>query len=318
MKKNLLLLGMSAALCSQLNAFDYEIKNGAHMLGAVVDIEDFTPFHNKCVDYLYRQDLSTGVYTVHSANTNLTGYAELQKISKGEGFILNATGDCTVTVEDPSVIQHNGVTYNAVTSPSTGKTWLDKNLGAANVCSQDLAFYNNDAAAYTAAQSGCFGDYYQWGRRTDGHQIRTSDVTTAEQTSLTLSDNKFVLRTSSTNYGDWIANSTKGTRSSNWQSTDGTSMCPVGFRVPLRADLENEFQNITTASKAILNFPISGTRYKGQDKLFFGEGQYGALWASTLSTTYSNYPDYISFGSSYTLDQGDASTGRGVRCIKVD
>lgn len=92
MKKNLLLLGISAVLCSQLNAFDYEIKDGDQMLGAVVDIEDFTPFHNKCVNYLYHQDLNTGDIKLHSANWTISGYEELTKLTKGEGFVLSATG----------------------------------------------------------------------------------------------------------------------------------------------------------------------------------------------------------------------------------
>ena len=34
----------------------------------------------------------------------------------------------------PTSITHNGVTYGFVTSPYTGKVWLDRNLGAARVC----------------------------------------------------------------------------------------------------------------------------------------------------------------------------------------
>ena len=52
-----------------------------------------------------------------------------------------------------------------VVNPVTGKVWLDRNLGATQV-----AISSTDADSY--------GDLYQWGRNADGHQIRTSDITT--------------------------------------------------------------------------------------------------------------------------------------------
>ncbi len=51
-----------------------------------------------------------------------------------------------------------------VTNPTTGKTWMDRNLGASQAATS-----SNDAASY--------GDLYQWGRRADGHQCRTSATT---------------------------------------------------------------------------------------------------------------------------------------------
>ncbi|MGV6830373.1 MAG: hypothetical protein ACWA5P_02275 [bacterium] len=66
---------------------------------------------------------------------------------------------------DDSTITHNGITYGLVTSPYTAHVWLDRNLGASRVCT---AF--DDMA--------CFGDYYQWGRNTDGHKKSGSTTTT--------------------------------------------------------------------------------------------------------------------------------------------
>jgi len=51
-----------------------------------------------------------------------------------------------------------------VTNPTTGKIWMDRNLGATQVATS-----STDAASY--------GDLYQWGRRSDGHQCRTSATT---------------------------------------------------------------------------------------------------------------------------------------------
>jgi hypothetical protein len=55
----------------------------------------------------------------------------------------------------------NGLTYALVTSPDTGKVWLDRNLGARQVCT-------------SSTDEACYGDLYQWGRAKDGHESRTS------------------------------------------------------------------------------------------------------------------------------------------------
>ncbi|KAA0437507.1 MAG: hypothetical protein FXV80_06475, partial [Candidatus Thioglobus sp.] len=74
--------------------------------------------------------------------------------------------DFTVTITDvEDIFTFNGFEYSPITS-ITGRIWLDKNLGA-----------NRVATAIDDADS--FGDYYQWGRPADGHQLRnaaTSDV----------------------------------------------------------------------------------------------------------------------------------------------
>ncbi|MFZ1451482.1 MAG: hypothetical protein WAT20_02205, partial [Ferruginibacter sp.] len=51
-----------------------------------------------------------------------------------------------------------------VFNPITGKIWMDRNLGASRVATS-----STDDLAY--------GDLYQWGRLTDGHQNRTSGTT---------------------------------------------------------------------------------------------------------------------------------------------
>jgi len=43
-----------------------------------------------------------------------------------------------------------GNEYKTITSPNTGKVWLDRNLGAEKVCE-------------TPDDKRCFGDYFQWG-----------------------------------------------------------------------------------------------------------------------------------------------------------
>ncbi|VVM23866.1 hypothetical protein BSPWISOXPB_75 [uncultured Gammaproteobacteria bacterium] len=52
---------------------------------------------------------------------------------------------------DGNTISFKGLTYKLVTSPDTGRVWLDRNLGATQVATSP-----NDSAAY--------GDYYEFGR----------------------------------------------------------------------------------------------------------------------------------------------------------
>jgi len=74
-------------------------------------------------------------------------------------------GVVTNFILDDGGITHNGVKYDTVTSPYTGRVWLDRNLGASQVCT-------------SATDTACYGDYYQWGRGHDGHQS-SSSLTTA-------------------------------------------------------------------------------------------------------------------------------------------
>ena len=56
-----------------------------------------------------------------------------------------------IMIERGEGISFNGLTYKLVTSPDTGRVWLDRNLGATQVATS-----SNDSAAY--------GDYYEFGR----------------------------------------------------------------------------------------------------------------------------------------------------------
>ncbi|MFV7789419.1 hypothetical protein ACNSOP_04495 [Aliarcobacter lanthieri] len=138
MKKRFLsfIVGVFLFLGISLNAFTYNIVNGDQMLGAVYDIKDFTPFQNKCVNFLYRIDYPNGgQYCVRNINMTVSGYPVLTELKQGQGFILNATGSCTVTANAPiEEIIFRGLTYKTIQSPTTNRIWLDRNLGALKVC----------------------------------------------------------------------------------------------------------------------------------------------------------------------------------------
>ena len=182
----------------------------------------------------------------------------------------------------------------------TGKVWLDRNLGATQVATS-----STDANAY--------GYLYQWGRGTDGHQIRTSS-TTPTLSILDVPGNANFILAPYTPF-DWRS----GQNVNLWQGVTGTNNpCPSGFRLPTDFELYAEraswsSQNSAGAYASPLKFTVAGTRY------YFGSlldvGSNGYYWSSTIGGT-SSYS--LNFGSS-DADVGShygRAVGCSVRCIK--
>jgi len=206
-------------------------------------------------------------------------------------------------------ISHNGTTYGTVKSPYTGKIWLDRHLGAARVCESF-----NDTA--------CYGDYYQWGRNFDGHQDSTSGLTTKRATDYNNAGSQFI---SSNNYKfDWMAKTvdTDGRhRTDNWLKTDGSSVCPVGFRVPTFTELKAEtldsgVVNRGTAFSNFLRLPSAGVRYRTGS--MHDVGSWGSMWTSSVNdgSCPCSYGVHF-YASDIKWDDRDRRAyGRSVRCIK--
>ncbi len=205
---------------------------------------------------------------------------------------------------DALVIVHNNTTYGTVTSPYTGKVWLDRNLGAAQVCTSF-----NDTA--------CYGDYYQWGRNLDGHQDSTSATTSTQATDVNGTGSSFI--TSNSYPYDWTTTDRTGaTRTANWSTTDGSSACPVGFRVPTLAELQaetldNGVTNSATAFSNFLKLPSAGSRVYTSGALR-NQGSWGYVWAGSVNGSYSRN---VNFGSSYAnTNDGNRAYGFAVRCLR--
>jgi hypothetical protein len=206
-----------------------------------------------------------------------------------------------------SSITHNNTTYGTVTSPYTGKVWLDRNLGASQVCTA----YND---------TECYGDYYQWGRNFDGHQDSTSGTTGTQATDVNSAGTEFITSNNTNSY-DWAktADSAGTTRSANWSKTDGSSVCPVGYRVPtiveLRAEtLDEDVTNRDTAFSNFLKLPSAGDR-GNVDGSMFGVGSWGYVWSSSASGSGSSD---VGFGSDYADWYGNdgRAGGQSVRCLR--
>lgn len=196
---------------------------------------------------------------------------------------------------------HNGVVYGLVTSSKTSKVWLDRNLGASRICTSisDLL---------------CIGDFYQWGRDSDGHQESTSSIVTTQATDIyNVGHGNYIDDENNTFNHDWAANDdTDGSlRSFQWSKIDGSSVCPVGFRVPTLVEWQNEsFSNKYDAFNSLLKIPAAGRR--DVDGIFFTD--MAILSTSDTNTTSSKLIGYDS--NSTTAGNADRILGSNVRCIK--
>ncbi len=239
----------------------------------------------------YISTLSTATHTITLTVTDDSGES--------------ATDEVVVTVSYSIV--HNGVKYNKVTSPYTNRVWLDRNVGADRVCT-------------SFDDTQCYGDYFQWGRDSDGHEKSTSITTSAQATSLLYAGSKFITSTSLYDY-DWASSldSDGSLRTYNWSKTDGSFICPVGYRVPTLTELEAEtidigVNNATDAFNNFLKLPSSGYRdYISGDMK--SVGTYGYLLSTTVSSTSSSLL-YYSSSSANSSGNYFRANGRSVRCIK--
>ena len=207
---------------------------------------------------------------------------------------------------NPDDLTFAGKVYKVVTSPYTGYKWLDRNLGASQVCAE----YND---------TSCYGDYYQWGRDADGHEDKNSARTTTLATSNPVGHSKFIQ-----GHPDWISgfeHNYPEQRAARWSRRDGTTVCPVGFRVPTLTELSAELidsgsaeiHNRDDAYNSFLKLPSSGGRI-----LINGQipdiGENGYLWSSSIFNSYSALLYFRS--ADRDIPNVDRSNAVAVRCMK--
>ena len=189
-----------------------------------------------------------------------------------------------------------------VTNPVTGKTWMDRNLGASQV-------------ATSISDILAFGDLYQWGRRADGHQCRTSPTTA------TLSS------VDQPAHGDFILNVVWNVQPFDWRSPQNNNLwqgvnginnpCPSGYRLPTAVEQASEVaswssQNSQGAFNSIFKLTLGGARNYGNGIIDY-PGNVGQYSTSTVSGVYI----YVT-SVNWVVNTEDVQRGRGctVRCIK--
>jgi len=188
-----------------------------------------------------------------------------------------------------------------VTNPATGRIWMDRNLGASQVTTS-----STDTAAY--------GDLYQWGRLSDGHENRTSDTTSILSSSDNPGHGDFILETSTP--FDW-----RSPQNNNlWQGESGiNNPCPSGFRIPTKAEWDAEWQSwgfpsTGNAFASLLKLPAGGYRDRSNGSLT-SAGTYGFYWSSTITEIIYTYGLYF-FNSNGGMNNYSRAAGFSVRCIK--
>ena len=214
-----------------------------------------------------------------------------------------STQDVVITILNYD-INHNGFSYESITSPYTNRIWLDKNLGAYEVC-------------ITLYDVACFGDYYQWGRDTDGHEKYTSSLTSTQATDIDNVGELFITSSTTYNY-DWAQefDSDGALREAKWSKTDGSSVCPKEYRVPTAQELSDETINIeepTQQFNNFLNLPYSGYR-SFSDGIIASYGFYGSVWSSSSSNGFSS--KHLYFDMTMDVKDRTRSYGHSIRCIK--
>ena len=192
-----------------------------------------------------------------------------------------------------------GKVYNTITS-STGKVWLDRNLGATQVCT-------------ALDDTACYGDYYQWGRDADDHQVSNSATSSTLATDLNTTGNSFILNNSDPR--DWTTLDSDGAiRSANWSKTDGSSVCPVGYRVPTEAELTAETISNSADAYTKLKLPSAGGRGNGSGSLY-NQGSWGYIWSSSPNGSYYSKSLYFDSSNADWLYDYRAG-GHSVRCLR--
>ena len=272
---------------------------------------------------------SIGPFTVvlSGLDFNTTYYIRAfatNSVGTGYGNVLTLN-----TVNDTNLVRfiYNGqeVVYGIIISSTTGRKWLDRNLGAKRV-----ATAYNDYEAY--------GDLFQWGRLADGHQTVNWESSTLgnEVNGMT----NTLANSDVPGHSDFINASSSA--ASDWRDDNNTNRwnvtpqgpCPSGWHVPSFNEWAAETSNTQFGGTAtsggmtnrndafnLLKLPSVGYRegYGVDAGKFKRIGERGYYWCST---TEPNGPanwnsGVLNFGSTYAqMVSNPMSQGFCVRCIK--
>ena len=246
------------------------------------------------------------LYNFTVVATNIAGNSIASQISAAIPYI-NATCD--------------GVSQTAIVelTSSSGKIWMDRNLGASR-------------AATSATDFFAYGCLYQWGRGNDDHASinwvsstvgnPVNGGTRIPVATDTPGNPIFIFPTHLTgSFNDWRSPRNDGL----WQAgTQINNPCPSGFRVPTLSEFANEntIYNITNISTSFTNGPGGGFKFvaAGYRYLFFdcsNEGISGDYWTRDVKYTYySSLLRYTSSTVSPSTEYTTRGSGRSVRCIK--
>lgn len=234
-------------------------------------------------------------YYVRAYARNSEGYGYGDEVNFKTRSNQNYTcGEVTFT--------YNGIptTYGSVKG-KYGRCWLDRDLGASRVAES-----SNDGLAN--------GDYFQWGRAADGHQLYGSDTTSELSTTSTPGHSEFIVSPIAPN--NWMTSA----NNSLWEGVSApNNPCPSGWRVPTQAEFLEEMSiwednTIDGAFNSALRLHYTGARSYNM-----GAGYpvniLAVYWTSSASDENAKL---LSIEPTVTavIANGKKAFGASVRCIK--
>jgi len=275
---------------------------------SVTDVKTSGTITAGTVTYPNAHNSTTGqVLTIN--NTGTASWATGLPTSNNDGDMLYwyksawvkvpaGTDGQTLTFIGGKPVWSGSLPANTVVNAATGKIWMDRNLGASQVATS-----STDAASY--------GDLYQWGRGTDGHQLRNS-ATTSDLSSTDQPGNGIWINSPS----DWLSSPNDNL----WQGVSGVNNpCPSGYRIPTEAEWAAERSswiggdNAAGAIGSLLKLPMAGGRDPNGGTIN-DAGTYAYYWSSTVSGADARS---LRFGSgSADVGANGRAYGKSVRCLK--
>jgi uncharacterized protein (TIGR02145 family) len=300
-------IALLATSCLLLPSFNSTAQNiGINPTGATPDNSALLDLSSTDKGFLItRVDTASiaapafGLMTLSPIDSCLYMYSGASWMSLG-----GVGNNCGSLVSNVSLFPCDGTVIPIVdVTSTTGKTWMDRNLGASQVATSSA-----DVAAY--------GDLYQWGRCSDGHEKRTSGITYTQST------------TDSPGHGDHIVNTSDWRNPQNdnlWQGITGiNNPCPTGYRIPTETELNAErltWSSIDAAGAfgSPLKLTAGGARTNTTGG-FGAVGSFGYYWSSSLDNLGGGLATSkgLIFNSGFAdvLASGSRGYGYSVRCIK--
>lgn len=223
---------------------------------------------------------------------------------QGDVMIFNTNW---VSISDHTILYGNdGKVYKELISRSSGRTWLDRNLGA-----EQMATSYDDYKAY--------GSLYQWGRLRDGHEKigwtssdwgNESGFTIVQSDTIVPGHDDFIGSPPAPNdpHNDWLETSNDNL----WQGVNGiNNPCPSGFRIPTKEEFEAETNIIND-----LRLAYSGYRESSYGSLNYPSFQ-ARYWSSSIVNNKVIYLEVKTTDNNIQIkEESYRNRGLSVRCIK--